>query len=303
VDPFEFVELLQTSNLAAEERNEELRELAALLARQQAGEVSSRELTAALDSFLESYPLPAAGRREQQREQLVALLGELARGENAGAVRRATTGSLEARHREFLAHFEGDRRRQMNELLELARASYRLRDDDNVCLGRVEAQLQRAASEAARRLGPRLGADPARIELSEVIQALEDPTYEPAAPGEPALQTERFELRARQLVGQPASPGLAVGPARVVFTPEELFSFCQGEVLVCDSLNPNMTFVAPLAAAIVERRGGMLIHGAIIAREYGVPCVTGVPDATRWIRTGDQLSVDGHVGIVTVSRA
>lgn len=62
----------------------------------------------------------------------------------------------------------------------------------------------------------------------------------------------------------------------------------------------GMTFVAPLAAAIVERRGGMLVHGAIIAREYGLPCVTGVPDATLEIHTGDLLTVDGFLGIVVV---
>lgn len=45
---------------------------------------------------------------------------------------------------------------------------------------------------------------------------------------------------------------------------------------------------------IVERRGGMLFHGAIIAREYGIPCVTGVPDATSIVRTGDKVSVDGY---------
>ena len=45
----------------------------------------------------------------------------------------------------------------------------------------------------------------------------------------------------------------------------------------------------------------MLIHGAIIAREYGLPCVTGVPDATARIETGDRLTVDGYLGIVTVS--
>jgi len=55
-----------------------------------------------------------------------------------------------------------------------------------------------------------------------------------------------------------------------------------------------------LAAGIIERRGGMLIHGAIIAREYGIPCVTGVPEATRRIRTGDHITVDGYLGIVTV---
>ncbi|HOS96413.1 MAG TPA: PEP-utilizing enzyme [Deltaproteobacteria bacterium] len=58
--------------------------------------------------------------------------------------------------------------------------------------------------------------------------------------------------------------------------------------------------MVPLAAAIVERRGGMLIHGAIIAREYGIPCVTGVPHAVELIRTGDVLTVDGYLGIVTI---
>jgi pyruvate,water dikinase len=59
-----------------------------------------------------------------------------------------------------------------------------------------------------------------------------------------------------------------------------------------------MTFIVPLAAGIVERRGGMLIHGAIIAREYGLPCVTGIPNAVSLIHTGDELTVDGYLGIV-----
>ena len=59
-----------------------------------------------------------------------------------------------------------------------------------------------------------------------------------------------------------------------------------------------MTFVVPLAAGIVERRGGMLIHGAIIAREYGLPCVTGIPRATDLIPTGETVTVDGYLGLV-----
>jgi len=57
----------------------------------------------------------------------------------------------------------------------------------------------------------------------------------------------------------------------VVLTSDDLFEFKAGEILVCTAIDPNMTFVVPLAAAIVECRGGMLIHGAIIAREYGIP--------------------------------
>ena len=102
-------------------------------------------------------------------------------------------------------------------------------------------------------------------------------------------------------MGQPAGPGVATGPARLIAGVEDLFDIEAGEVLVCDAVEPNMTFVVPMVSAVVERRGGMLIHGAIIAREYGLPCVTGVPDATTRIATGDRLTVDGYLGIVTVS--
>ena len=63
-----------------------------------------------------------------------------------------------------------------------------------------------------------------------------------------------------------------------------------------------MTFVVPMASAIVERRGGMLVHGAIIAREYGLPCITGVPSVTDLIENGHKIAVDGYLGIVTILR-
>jgi len=72
------------------------------------------------------------------------------------------------------------------------------------------------------------------------------------------------------LRGQPAGPGIARGRARIILKSSDLFAFKKGEILGCDSVDPNMTFAIPLSAAIVERRGGMLVHGAIIAREYGV---------------------------------
>jgi pyruvate,water dikinase len=87
----------------------------------------------------------------------------------------------------------------------------------------------------------------------------------------------------------------------VVHRAADLFDFRSGEILVCDALDPTMTFVVPLCAAIVERRGGMLIHGAIIAGEYGLPCVTGVPQATELIHTGDWVTVDGYLGIVILA--
>ena len=64
-----------------------------------------------------------------------------------------------------------------------------------------------------------------------------------------------------------------------------------------------MTHLVPLASAIVERRGGMLIHGSIIARELGIPCVNGVRNAADILKDEDFVTVDGYLGIVTVGAA
>jgi rifampicin phosphotransferase len=135
-----------------------------------------------------------------------------------------------------------------------------------------------------------------------VARALRDPRYRFPKGSSPGIKPEvnKERIHSRQLVGQPAGPGIAAGKARVISRAEDLFAFRPGEILVCDAIEPNMTFVVPLAAGIVERRGGMLIHGAIIAREYGIPCVTGIPDATSLIPNGTRVTVDGFLGIVII---
>jgi phosphoenolpyruvate synthase/pyruvate phosphate dikinase len=74
-------------------------------------------------------------------------------------------------------------------------------------------------------------------------------------------------------------------------------------VLVCDAIQPMMTHLVPLACAVIERRGGMLIHGAIIARELGIPCVNGISKLTELLDDGVVVTVDGHLGIVSVGEA
>jgi pyruvate,water dikinase len=184
------------------------------------------------------------------------------------------------------------------ELLDLARASYRLRDDDNIHMGRIEAGLAAAVAEGRRRLDTVGNAGEDRAELRAALENLD--FGDRLHPTRPLPPEESGRIWPRQLTGQPAGPGLAMGKARVVRSHADLADFAQGEILVCDAVDPNMTFVVPLAAAVVERRGGMLIHGAIIAREYGLPCVTGIPDATSLVQSGDLLTVDGYLGIVTV---
>jgi pyruvate,water dikinase len=202
--------------------------------------------------------------------------------------------------RDFLSRFMGEQQKSASDLLDLARTSYRLRDDDNIYLGRIEKEMLRAVEEGRRRFERR---DPNSQEVmgqAELMEAIKDRNDLPKLRSPVEMGNPLFEMKARQMVGQPAGPGIASGRARVIENPSDLFDFKSGEILVCDALDPNMTFVVPLASGIVERRGGMLIHGAIIAREYGLPCVTGVPNVTSLIHTGDAVTVDGFLGIVII---
>ncbi|MRR08010.1 MAG: hypothetical protein EG828_13975, partial [Deltaproteobacteria bacterium] len=200
----------------------------------------------------------------------------------------------------FLARFEGEQKTFASEILDLGRASYRMRDDDNIYLGRVEKQVMEAMDEARRRTADRVGLKTDAGETEELISVLIEPFHTLQDRSSSEKNVESDGVKARQIVGQPAGPGIVTGKARVILDAPSLFDFKSGEILVCDAVEPNMTFVVPLCAGIVERRGGMLIHGAIIAREYGLPCVTGVPKATTLIRTGDPLTVDGYLGIVII---
>jgi pyruvate,water dikinase len=74
----------------------------------------------------------------------------------------------------------------------------------------------------------------------------------------------------------------------------------QGEVLVCSVTAPSWAPVFPKIAAAVSDIGGMMSHAAIIAREYGLPAVVGTGHATKQIKTGDRVRVDGDSGIVTI---
>jgi pyruvate,water dikinase len=198
----------------------------------------------------------------------------------------------------YLSFFPDERKPFARDLLGLARASYRLRDDDNIYLGRIKGRLMSDLDEGRRRLKGRLS----DVRDVDIPKALQDPLYKPSQKEELSDETPTtsFALHARQLVGQPAGSGIAIGTARVILQEKDLALFNAGEVIVCDALEPNMTFIMPLASGIVECRGGMLIHGAIIAREYSLPCVTGVPNAVSLIKTGDTVSVDGYLGIVII---
>jgi pyruvate,water dikinase len=100
------------------------------------------------------------------------------------------------------------------------------------------------------------------------------------------------------LRGLPASAGVVEGRARVLFREGEMDALLPGEILVVHTTDVGWTPLFLVAAGIVTELGGPLSHAAVVAREYGVPSVVNVVGATRAIRTGDVLRVDGDRGVV-----
>ena len=103
-----------------------------------------------------------------------------------------------------------------------------------------------------------------------------------------------------QFTGDPCSAGIALGPARIVKSLGDLHKVRRGDVLVCRSMRPAWSTVFARASGAVVEIGGLLSHGATLAREYGVPAVMNIPGIMGAIRDGDRLSIDGNAGIITV---
>ena len=100
------------------------------------------------------------------------------------------------------------------------------------------------------------------------------------------------------LRGTPASGGQVTQKARVILEPAGA-SLEPGEILIAPSTDPGWTPLFLTAGGLVMEMGGPMSHGAIVAREYGIPAVVGVPDATELIETGQRITVDGSAGEVT----
>jgi pyruvate,water dikinase len=100
--------------------------------------------------------------------------------------------------------------------------------------------------------------------------------------------------------GIAGSPGVVEGAARVIFAVEQLADVQDGEILVAPFTSTSWTPVFGRIAAAVTDAGGVMCHAAIVAREYRLPAVLGTGSATKRIRTGDWIRIDGDNGVVTV---
>jgi len=145
--------------------------------------------------------------------------------------------------------------------------------------GTVRERRDRYDAELRRRHVPRM--------------LLSDGT-EPEAVGAGSAADQPGALR-----GTPASAGTVTAPARVIIDPVGA-RLEPGEILVAPSTDPGWTPLFLTAGGLVMEMGGANSHGAVVAREYGIPAVVGVPRATETITTGVHVTVDGAAGVVTI---
>jgi pyruvate,water dikinase len=104
----------------------------------------------------------------------------------------------------------------------------------------------------------------------------------------------------REVYGHAASPGVVEGVARVLRDVNDIGQIQDGEILVCPVTAPSWGPVFGKIKAAVSDIGGTMSHAAIVAREYGMPAVVGTGQATRRIKTGQRLRVDGDRGVVRI---
>jgi rifampicin phosphotransferase len=133
-----------------------------------------------------------------------------------------------------------------------------------------------------------------------IIELDRDGNFYPVDLEQPAAPEDTQERGHYRLRGAPASSGRAIGQARVITDMKDAASLKPGEILITRATNPAWSPLLLTAAGLVTEIGGLLSHGAIVAREYGLPAVLNVKGVTGSIRSGQRVLVDGTQGIVEI---
>jgi pyruvate, water dikinase len=115
------------------------------------------------------------------------------------------------------------------------------------------------------------------------------------------IKTEKGELKISEapiLSGAAASPGIGTGPVKILKSPKEIGKLEKGDVLVAPMTSPDYVPAMKKSAAIITDEGGQTSHAAIVSRELGIPCIVGTKEATKKLKDGMMVSVDGSSGNV-----
>ncbi|MDQ0770806.1 phosphohistidine swiveling domain-containing protein [Pseudarthrobacter defluvii] len=211
-----------------------------------------------------------AGRRELPKYQLVLGLGEVRRQLLVVGRELEEAGTIERQDDIFFLDFAEVRRGLAGNSPDMENPPRDLRE-------LVSARRQEYDRELSRRNIPRVllsdGTEPEAVRTAVGMEG--DGT----------------------LSGSPASAGTVTAAARVILDPVGA-RLEPGEILVAPSTDPGWTPLFLTAGGLVMEMGGANSHGAVVAREYGIPAVVGVPDATSAITTGQKITVDGGAGTV-----
>jgi phosphohistidine swiveling domain-containing protein len=134
---------------------------------------------------------------------------------------------------------------------------------------------------------------------SETFRAMQPPlTLQPDNLEALQFGTESGKDAAVVTIGLPVSPGQARGRVLVIDRPQQLAPQPDDVILVLPATGPEWLPLLHQAAGLIVETGGLLSHGSVIAREYGIPAVANIPYATRRYRSGDMVLVDGSTGVI-----
>jgi pyruvate,water dikinase len=223
-----------------------------------------------------------------------------------------------AAEREYLAALPAELRNFGAELLRLTRAYTALDDLEHYQTTRLSIPFRAAIVEVGRRLADRgalADADDVFFLRKQTLTALMEGGETGDAAGEARRNRDEYDAAKRStpprvygqapeapmegaLLGLPGSPGVAEGPVRRVHGVEDFALFTPGSVLVARTTNPAWTPLFYSAVAVVTESGGPLSHGAVTAREVGVPAVMAVHGALTALQDGERVRVNGSQGMV-----
>lgn len=233
-----------------------------------------------------------------------------------------------ARHRILLKSGNGFKRKLSNRLINVYRSSAGLREHHKHMITMILNSFKQAVMQEAQRL-TNIGVlhspeDVYWLELNELIsissgtfkdnisaiikerksefEHLQSMTVPRVMTSEGEIiiaSSKKGDYPNNALIGTAASAGIAEGIARVILSPEKS-RLNDGEILVAPNTDPGWTPLFQAAKAVVTEVGGLMTHGSVVAREYGIPAVVGIDNVSSLIQDGQCIRVNGTCGYVEV---
>jgi pyruvate,water dikinase len=134
----------------------------------------------------------------------------------------------------------------------------------------------------------------------QILPELDKLVFEEVSFGipEPLEQEVKIEITEGQLMGTPVSSGIVEGRARIIHTLADAEQLLEGEIMVASFTDIGWTPYFSIIAGLITEIGSPLSHGAVVAREYGIPAVVGAKGAKRFLQDGELVRLDGNRGII-----